>query len=174
MLRRDAVKSVSICDGFRKRDYFHMGRGFLPLLAVMLLATPQLAFAQDTLAVTVNPRSLDINEEAPGNTGMYQVQLDAAPSDDVVITVVGGTGVVTVDPDELTLTTDNWEAGIEVRVTAVEDENAVDETVTLTHTATVDEEEVALTKVSVTVTVNDSDTKGVTVSGLTDGQLEVV
>ena len=60
MLRRDAVESVSICDGFRKRDYFHMGRGFLPLLAVMLLATPQLAFAQDSLAVTVNPRSLDI------------------------------------------------------------------------------------------------------------------
>ena len=44
MLRRDAGKSVSICDGFRKRDFFHVGRGFLPLLAVMLLAAPQLAF----------------------------------------------------------------------------------------------------------------------------------
>ena len=38
MLRRDAVESVSICDGFRKRCCFHMGRRFLPLLAVMLLA----------------------------------------------------------------------------------------------------------------------------------------
>ena len=65
MLRRDAVKSVSICDGFRKRDFFHMGRGFLPLLAVMLLATPQLAFAQNSLPVTVNPRSLDIDEGRP-------------------------------------------------------------------------------------------------------------
>ena len=58
MLRRDAGESVSICDGFRKRCFLHMGRGFLPLLAVMLLATPQLAFAQDTLAVTVNPEVL--------------------------------------------------------------------------------------------------------------------
>ena len=46
MLRCDASKSVSICDGFRNRGFFHMGRGLLPFLAVMLLAAPQLAFAQ--------------------------------------------------------------------------------------------------------------------------------
>ena len=62
MLRRDAGKSVSICDGFRKRDFFHMGRGFLPLLAVMFLAVPQLAVAQGNLAATVDPRSLEITE----------------------------------------------------------------------------------------------------------------
>ena len=107
MLRRDGVKSVSICDGFRKRDFFHMGRGFLPLLAVMLLATPQLAFAQDSLAVTVNPRSLDIDEEGVDKT--YSVRLDAAPSEDVVITVVGATETVTVDPPTLTFTTTDWQ-----------------------------------------------------------------
>ena len=56
------VKSVSICDGFRKRNFFHMGRGLLPFLAVMLLAAPQLAFAQGGLAVTVNPRTLEVEE----------------------------------------------------------------------------------------------------------------
>ena len=62
MLRRDAEVSVSICDGCRKDNFFRVGRGLLPLLAVMLLATPQLAFAQNSLPVTVNPRSLDIDE----------------------------------------------------------------------------------------------------------------
>ena len=77
MLRRDAGKSVSICDGFRKRNFFHLGRGFLPLLALMLLTTPQLAFAQDSLAVTVDPMSLTVQEEdrAPyyGQTGYQAV-----------------------------------------------------------------------------------------------------
>lgn len=40
MLRRDAGQSVSFCDGFRNRDFFHAGRGLLPVLAVMLLAAP--------------------------------------------------------------------------------------------------------------------------------------
>ncbi len=170
MLRRDAVKSVSICDGFRKRCCFHMGRGFLPLLAVMLLATPQLAFAQDSLAVTVDPRSLDIDEDADGT---YEVKLDAEPSEDVMITVVGGTGVVTVDPRMVTLTSANWEQGEEITVTAPEDMDAVNETVTLTHTATVgeDEDEVTLRNVSVIVRVKDNDTRGVTVTA--DPTLEV-
>ena len=163
MLRRDAGKSVSFCDGFRTRDFFHLGRGFLPLLAVMLLATPQLAFAQDSLSVTVNPRSLDLNEEAPGNSKMYTVQLDAEPSEAVMITVAGGTGVVNVTPPMWTLDTNNWQAGEQFTVTAVEDDNAVDETVTLTHTAMVGDDEVTLKNVSVTVRITDAGERGVTV-----------
>ena len=136
----------------------------------MLLATPQLAFAQDSLAVTVDPRSLDIDEDADGT---YEVKLDAEPSEDVMITVVGGTGVVTVDPRMVTLTSTNWEQGERITVTAPEDMNAVDETVTLTHTATVgeDEDEVTLRNVSVIVRVKDNDTRGVTVTA--DPTLEV-
>ena len=175
MLRRDAGKSVSFCDGFRKRDFFHMGRGFLPLLAVMLLATPQLAFAQDSLAVTVNPRSLDIVEE--GADRMYSVVLDAAPSEDVEITVVGATETVTVSPPTLTFRTTDWQDEQDVMVSAKNDLNSVDETVTLTHTATVgdDEDEVALKNVSVTVNVRDNDPRGVTVTVTLneDGQLAV-
>ena len=165
MLRRDAVESVSICDGFRKRDFFHMGRGFLPLLAVMLLAAPQLAFAQDSLAVTVNPRSLEIYEDGDMNSDMYTVQLDADPgAEPVTIMVVGGEGVVTIGNRTLELDTNNWENGVEVTVTGVDDENAVDETVTLTHTAMIDDEEVALRNVSVAVKVKDRDMQRVTIS----------
>ena len=174
MLRRDAGKSVSICDGFRNRGFFHMGRGLLPFLAVMLLAAPQLAFAQDSVSVTVNPRSLEFFERAPENTGTYTVQLDADPgADTVTIMIVGGEGVVEIGDRTLELTTSNWEDGVDVPVTGVDDEDAVDETVTLTHTATVgdDEDEVTLTNVSVAVRVKDRDMQSVTISKAT---LEVV
>ena len=163
MLRRDAGESVSICDGFRKRYFLHLGRGFLPLLAVMLLATPQLAFAQDTLAVTVNPRSLDIDE---GDDGEYTVVLDTRPADGVTVTVrvVGATGVVTVNDDELEFDSTNWDTAQTIIVSAPDDLNAVDETVTLTHTATVGEDEVTLRNVSVIVRVDDTDTRSVTLS----------
>ena len=175
MLRRDAGQSISFCDGFRNRDFFQLGRALLPFLAVMLLATPQLAFAQDTLAVTVNPRSLDIEEDGVNNSDTYRVQLDADPSEDVVITVDGGTGVVMVNPSSITLTpgdAGNWKEGLEFTVTGVDDADAVDETVTLTHMATIgtgdDAEEVTLRNVSVTVRVKDLDTRAVTVEAATD------
>ena len=161
-------KSVSICDGFRKRDFFRMVRGLLPFLAVMLLAAPQLAFAQDSVSVTVNPRSLEFFERAPENTGMYTVQLDADPGlETVTIMIVGGEGVVEIEvPADRTLelTTDNWEDGVDVRVTGVTDEDAVDETVTLTHTAMIGDEEVAVRNVSVAVRVKDRDEQVVTIS----------
>ena len=88
MLRRDAGKSISFCDDFRKRDFFQLGRALLPFLAVMLLATPQLAFAQGSLAVTVHPRTLEI-AEGDVTGGTYTVVLDAEPAKDVTVTVVG-------------------------------------------------------------------------------------
>ena len=101
MLRRNAEESVSICDGIRTRNLFHVGRGVLPLLAVMLLATPQLAFANG-LTVTVTPTLVEINEpEGSGqrtvrwgdrlasDTNTYQVELDSTPTEIVKITVRG-------------------------------------------------------------------------------------
>ena len=61
MLKRQLSQSTSICDGFRQLDLIHLGRGFLPLLAVILLVAPSLAFANGPF-VTVNPRSLDLRE----------------------------------------------------------------------------------------------------------------
>ena len=178
MLRHDASHSVTTyCGSFKNRCFFHMGRGFLPLLAVMLLTTPQLAFAQERLYVAVNPDTLAIDE---GKTETYSVVLDEAPSDKVTITVIGETGTVTASPNTLTFGTKDgdWNTAQEVKVTAADDANAVDETVTLTHTVTIgddDEEVTLLSDVSVKVTVKDDDTRAVTVTAKLnqDGYLEV-
>ena len=165
MLRRNATKSMSFRGIFRQRNSLHVGGVFLPFLAVMLLATPQLAVAQDSVSVTVNPRSLEIYERGDDNTEEYTVQLDADPgSDTVTITIVGGEGVVEIADRTLELTTTNWEDGVDVTVTGVNDEDAVDETVTLTHTAMIGDEEVAVRNVSVAVRVKDRDEQGVTIS----------
>ena len=164
MLRRDANKFVSICDGFRKRNFFHLGRGFLPLLAVMLLATPQLAFANG-LTISVKPDSLDLNETGTGARGTYEVVLEAEPEEEVVVTVVGavvnGENVLTVSPLTLTFTPDGgstpWDEFQEVTVEAVLDDDAAPERVTLTHTATVGGDEVTLRRAA-TVTVRVADT----------------
>ncbi len=183
MLKRSAGRFASIFGGFRRKSFFHTGRAFLPLLALMLLAAPQLAFAQN---VTVDPRSLDINEGTSGNTGEYTVVLDTEPAKDVVVKVNGvpsGTDVpITLDSTSLTFTTttdgtDGWNVVRTVTVTAPEDDNAVDETVRLTHTATVGEDgdEVTLRNATVIVRVNDADDQGVTVdtTNFTDGELVV-
>ena len=62
MLKRQLSRSTSICDGFRQRNFIHFGRGFLTLLAVILLAAPSLAFANG-LIVTVNPEIVGDLEE---------------------------------------------------------------------------------------------------------------
>ena len=168
MLKRS--RSASICDGLRKTYFVQIGRGLLPLLALMLLAAPQLAFAQNDLRVTVNPRSLDIDESG---SGTYTVVLNAEPAEDVVVKVVGapeGVDACTdcplyVSSSTLTFTTDGtdgtngWNVVRTVTVTAPEDDNAVDETVRLTHTATVGEDgdEVTLRNATVTVSVDDND-----------------
>ena len=174
-------RSASICDGLRNTCFVHIGRGFLPLLAVMLLAAPQLAMAQGSLAVTVDPRTLPITE-AEGTTvdGEYTVVLDTEPSENVTIMVMGAPTAdadITVSSDTLMFAApsepggDNgtWDDEQTVRVTVRDDANAVSETVTLTHTATIgdDEDTIALSNASVRVTVRDTDTRGVTVSEAT-------
>ena len=187
MLRRDAGQSISFCDGFRKCYFFHLGRGFLPLLAVMLLATPPLAFAQGSLAVTVFPRTLEIDEVEGGiATDEYTVVLDTEPSEDVTIMVMGAPTAdadITVSSDTLTFMAPSepggddgtWDDKQTVTVTVRDDANAVSETVTLTHTATIgdDEDSMALSRSSVRVTAKDNDTRFVTIE-VTDDTLSVV
>ena len=181
MLRRDATKSMSFRGIFRQRNSLHVGGVFLPFLAVMLLATPQLALAQGSLAVTVDPRTLEITEvDGTIATGQYTVVLDTEPSEDVTIMVVGAPTAdadITVSSDTLTFEAPsepgkddgNWNTAQPVTVTVRDDANAVSETMTLTHTAMIgdDEDTIALSNASVRVTVRDTDPRGVTVSDAT-------
>ena len=85
MLKRQFSRSASICDGFRQLHFTHLGRGFLPLLAVILLVAPSLAFANGP-TVTVDPIPWTITEGGAGKT--YTIALETEPTEDTTITVM--------------------------------------------------------------------------------------
>ena len=124
----------------------------------------------DSAGVTVSPTTLSITE---GASGSYSVELTSEPTGDVVVEISGhtGDGVVTVDGSSavvaLTFTTASWDTAQTVTVAAVDDSTAGGtESVSLTH-AVVDAdsatEYAGVTGASVTVTVTDNDSAGVTV-----------
>ena len=125
----------------------------------------------ETAGVTVSPTSLNITE---GASDTYTVVLTSEPTADVVVEIAGHTtgGVVTVDGSStvvaLTFTTASWNTAQTVTVAAVDDSTAGGtESVTLTHAvkdADSAAEYGAVTVGSVTVTVTDNDSAGVTVS----------
>ena len=75
---------------------------------------------------------------AEGADGTYTVRLGSAPSDGVTVTVTSGdTGAVTVSGASATLefTTANWNTAQTATVTAEQDADVRDESVTITHAA---------------------------------------
>ena len=81
-------------------------------------------------AVVVVPESLPVTE---GATATFEVSLAAEPTATVTVTLSSGdTGVATVSPSPLTFTTSDYGTAQTVTVTAVEDDDAADEDVTIT------------------------------------------
>ncbi len=106
----------------------------------------------DTAGVKVEPTSLTVKE---GSSGTYAVALETEPTDEVTITVSGMAGDVTVDKTSLKFTVDNWDTEQTVTVSAANDKDLEDETVTLTHSASGGD--YSLVKIdSVQVTVEDA------------------
>ena len=86
---------------------------------------------KDTPGVTVTPTSLTPNE---GETTTYTVTLATQPTGNVTITPSNSdTSAVSLSPASITFTTTNWDTPKTVSVTAVDDENTDDETVTISH-----------------------------------------
>ena len=124
----------------------------------------------ETAGVTVTPTELSLSEGGP--TGSYTVKLNTDPEAAVTVTPVSNdAGAASVSGGPLTFTSSNWDTEQMVMVTPVGDDDANDETVTVSHgisgysgVSRVD---------SVTVRVDDDDTAGVTVSttrlSLTEG-----
>ena len=109
--------------------------------------------------VTISETSLTVTEEdTTGDT--YTVVLDTPPTADVTVTVAGhARTVVTPTPASLTFTTTNWSTAQTVTVTARNDADTINDTVTLTHRATsTDSNYSGITIDSVVVTVEDNDT----------------
>ncbi len=130
-----------------------------------------------TVTVTDNDVGLDVDpttlalteEDATAGSGTYTVALAALPSGLVTLTVTSGNAAVTVTPGTLTYGTANWNTAQPVTATAVHDENAAGETVTVTHAVSGTADTTAypttlsLTAADVTVTVTDNETAGIAV-----------
>ena len=114
--------------------------------------------ATATPGVTVSTTALTVTEEdITGDS--YTVVLDSRPTADVTVTVAGHAGTdVTPDPTTLTFTTMNWDTARAVTVTAGDDADTTDDSVSLTHGATsADTDYGGIGIAGVTVTVSDND-----------------
>ena len=113
----------------------------------------------DTAGVTVSKAELTVAE---GSTGTYTVKLNTRPGGSVTVTPSSSAGTVATVSGALTFTTGTWGTEQTVTVTGVNNDVAGgDGSATVSHAVT---GYGAVTAASVTVTVTDDDTAGVTVS----------
>ena len=171
MLRRDADKSVSFQRGFRGRGSLRSGGAFLPFLALMLIAAPQAAFAQEKcerdgqyeFAEHPGRSNRDVHGEA-GQQAFGGGGLDDRRELGRHFHFRSERGDTDLHHRKLR------QHAADVRVTAASDNNAVDEKVTITHTATVGGKPATVDKeqTTVSVTVDDSGARSVTVNDSTD------
>ena len=118
----------------------------------------------DDFGVSVSSSTLTVAE---GGTGSYTVVLDRAPTADVTVTVTVPPGTdVSANKSSLTFTTTDWSMAQMVTVTAAQDDDAVDDTVTISHGASGGGYD-GVTVADVVVTVTDDETASVQVSPTT-------
>ena len=107
----------------------------------------------DPGSVTVSAANLPIGE---GATATYTVALDVEPTANVTITVSSDNGDVTTQPASLTFTPDNWQTAQTVTVSAGQDDDAVDESASVSHAASGGNYD-GVAVASVTVSVTDDE-----------------
>ena len=94
----------------------------------------------DTAAIVLSPTSLTVTE-GDTNGASYTVKLTTEPSATVTVTIGGHSGTDltlsgdTLNSNQLTFTTSNWGTAQTVTVKAGDDDNASNESHSLTHTA---------------------------------------
>ena len=111
----------------------------------------------DDAGVSVSPTDVTVAE---GASAAYTVVLDAQPSGNVVITVSSGNTDVTVSPATLTFTRANWSTAQTVRVSASQDDDALNDAAAISHAVDASrsaDEYDAATVTGVAVTVTDGD-----------------
>ena len=109
----------------------------------------------ETVSVVLSKTAISV-DEGDDTGATYTVKLATQPSETVTVAVSGHTGTdVSLDKATLTFTTGNWNTAQTVTVTAAEDADGADDSVTLTHTAAGGE--YASVTASLPVTVVDDD-----------------
>ena len=122
--------------------------------SVTVMVTDDDITQNDTAGVSVEPTSL---RPVEGEMATYTVALNTQPAANVTITPGSSdSGAVSVEPVSLTFTPSNWDTPRTVSVTAVEDDDTNNETVTVSHS--VSGYGAVTAADSVTVTVTDDDT----------------
>ena len=117
----------------------------------------------DRKGLVMTPIALTI-EEGDSTGDAYTVRLASEPTDDVTVTLGGFADTdLRLDKTSLIFTDTTWNIDQTVNVTAREDDDAVNDTVTLTHTVGGGDYD-RLRADSVTVTVTDNDTAGLVLS----------
>ncbi|MBF2761239.1 MAG: hypothetical protein ISN28_13425 [Ectothiorhodospiraceae bacterium AqS1] len=119
----------------------------------------------NTPKMVVSSSSLALDEE--GTAGTVNVKLKAvqpAANQDVTVNVTSSYTGVTVSPSTLTFTNSNWETNQALTITAVADDNSIDEEVTITLDASGGAYDVARVDEEVEVDVSDNDTPDLTLS----------
>ncbi len=114
-----------------------------------------------TASVTVDPHRLTLPE---GWTGSYSLVLDGQPTGDVTISMLSDNPDVAPYPNPIIFTPDNWQTEQLIGVPAAHDGDAVDDTAVISHTVSGAAEYAGMAVASVTVTITDEDTGGITVS----------
>ena len=126
----------------------------------------------DAAGIVLSPPALGVTE---GESATYTVELSTQPSGQVTVTVGGATGTdLTVVKSSLTFTATDWNTTQTVEVSADEDDDASNDSATLTHTAA-GADYGSVTK-ALPVTVTDNDAAGIVLSppalGVTEGESE--
>ncbi|BCB83287.1 glycoside hydrolase family 48 protein [Phytohabitans suffuscus] len=101
-----------------------------------LTATAERAFTVTgtSQASIVTPATLSVAE---GSSAQLNVRLSAAPTGSIPVTLARtGDTDVTVSPTTVTLTSANWQTGVNATVSAAHDADAVNDTATITASAT--------------------------------------
>ncbi len=134
--------------------------------------TPRVAVAvedDDTAGLAFVPDELTVNE---GADATYTVALTSEPTGNVTVMVAGASGEVEFDTDTgtdgnqntLSFTTSDWNSGKTVTVLAGQDDDAANDSATLTHTASGGGYNSVTGDLDVTVTDDDSATVSLSVS----------
>jgi hypothetical protein len=119
----------------------------------------------ETASLVVSTSSLTVAE---GDDADYTVKLSTEPTAQVTVAISGHSGTdLSLDKTSLTFTTANWNTAQTVTVTAAEDDDAADDTATLTHTASGGDYGSVTADLPVTVTDDETASLVVSTSSLT-------
>ncbi len=161
-LETASANTVTLTHAVSSTDDTHYDAATAESVAVTVLQLPDGPLVQ--VGVTASEQEMTVPE---GESRTYSIVLASQPKGDVDVAIAGVTGTdLTLSDSSIKFTAANWNTAQTVIVAASHDDDAIDDTATLTHTvaSTDDSNYDGIAAGSVAVTVTDDETAGVTIS----------